>query len=302
MRCTQHRTDSGERVKSTDCCKQIGEIFSKLLSETDQHTRRMNLTSPSVEARPLEARRIDARQEAFGPNDVDERPDIDEVRSQRGRRVPVAEGIRIVPWNDPLVDKLGYDPRSLYVEKYWLAILGPSSVWLLRNVARSLDESPDGFWLASELTARQIGLGARTGPNSPFQRSLRRLENFGLSRPVDRREMAVRRFLPPLANRHLLRLDPELREEHGLWFRARTNTDPALSRMRLRARRMALGLVTLGADYSAVENDLIEWRLHPALASDAIAWAWRRSGRGLQDGSPAHARALRTLGTQNDSR
>jgi len=38
-----------------------------------------------------------------------------------------AEVIRIVGWPDPVIDRLGYDPRSLYVETFWLGILGPSS-------------------------------------------------------------------------------------------------------------------------------------------------------------------------------
>ena len=31
----------------------------------------------------------------------------------------------IKPWNDPVVDTLGHDPRSHYVETYWLGTLGP---------------------------------------------------------------------------------------------------------------------------------------------------------------------------------
>ena len=32
-----------------------------------------------------------------------------------------------VVWNDPPIDTVGFDPRSPYVERYWLAVLGPSS-------------------------------------------------------------------------------------------------------------------------------------------------------------------------------
>jgi hypothetical protein len=35
--------------------------------------------------------------------------------------------LTIVPWPDPTIDTLGHDPRSVYVETFWLPILGPTS-------------------------------------------------------------------------------------------------------------------------------------------------------------------------------
>ena len=29
------------------------------------------------------------------------------------------------PWLDPVIDELGHDPRSAYVETFWLPVLGP---------------------------------------------------------------------------------------------------------------------------------------------------------------------------------
>lgn len=34
------------------------------------------------------------------------------------------ETIRISPWVDPVIDTLGFDPRSFYCEKFWLPTLG----------------------------------------------------------------------------------------------------------------------------------------------------------------------------------
>ena len=31
------------------------------------------------------------------------------------------------PWIDPVLDEVGHDPRSPYVERFWLSSLGPSS-------------------------------------------------------------------------------------------------------------------------------------------------------------------------------
>ncbi|MSW79476.1 MAG: hypothetical protein F2828_17635, partial [Actinobacteria bacterium] len=33
--------------------------------------------------------------------------------------------LMVVPWHDPVVDALGYDVRSAYVELFWLNVLGP---------------------------------------------------------------------------------------------------------------------------------------------------------------------------------
>jgi hypothetical protein len=33
--------------------------------------------------------------------------------------------LQILPWADPVIDQVGYDPRSRYVERFWLGILGP---------------------------------------------------------------------------------------------------------------------------------------------------------------------------------
>ena len=58
-----------------------------------------------------------------------------------------ADQIHINAWPDPVIDQLGHDPRSQYVEWFWLSVLGPSTIWLLRRVGDALDHAPDGFTL-----------------------------------------------------------------------------------------------------------------------------------------------------------
>jgi hypothetical protein len=41
--------------------------------------------------------------------------------------VPSATILPVRPWPDPVIDALGHDPRSAYVERFWLGILGPST-------------------------------------------------------------------------------------------------------------------------------------------------------------------------------
>jgi hypothetical protein len=39
--------------------------------------------------------------------------------------MPTRPGVR--PWPDEVLDHLGFDPRSSYVEDFWLGVLGPPS-------------------------------------------------------------------------------------------------------------------------------------------------------------------------------
>jgi hypothetical protein len=45
-------------------------------------------------------------------------------------RSPATERLwlRIEPWLDPVIDEVGYDPRSEYVETFWLPVLGPTTI------------------------------------------------------------------------------------------------------------------------------------------------------------------------------
>lgn len=43
---------------------------------------------------------------------------------------PLPAALEVVAWTDPSFDLNGHDPRSQYVEQFWLGILGPSSTIL----------------------------------------------------------------------------------------------------------------------------------------------------------------------------
>src|SRR5437764_9791176 len=131
--------------------------------------------------------------------------------------VAVAGNVLIVPWPDVVIDALGHDPRSPYVETYWLAVLGPSTTWLLRRLASRLEVEPDGFSLDLAETARSLGLGMRGGRSSPFVRALGRCVVFELARPHSYHSLAVRRRLPPLSRRQVLHLPESLQHSHRRW-------------------------------------------------------------------------------------
>ncbi len=182
------------------------------------------------------------------------------------------DALTVSPWPDDLIDSLGFDARSPYVERFWLGVLGPSTTWLLRRVAAGFDQHPEGFELSLSQTAQALGLGDRGGRNSPFLRTVNRVIQFDLARVAGPAELAVRRKLPPLSRRQTNRLSPSLQADHQQW-QADQLLEPPAEAQRRRGRQLALSLLELGEDGEAAERQLLRWRYHPALARDAVAWA-----------------------------
>lgn len=125
--------------------------------------------------------------------------------------------LHVRPWPDEVLDKYGVDPRSSYVEDFWLGILGPSTVWLLRRFAAGFDYSPEGFDLDLAETAKSIGLSDKSNRHSPFLRAVNRTLQFGMAQLLGADELLVRRRLPQLSRRHVRRLSPALQERHAAW-------------------------------------------------------------------------------------
>ena len=188
--------------------------------------------------------------------------------------------LTITAWADPVIDELGHDPRSAYVEQFWLGILGPSTVWLLRRLAAGLEREPEGFVLDLPATARALGVGMRGGRHSPFIRSIERVCRFGAARWQSPTELAVRRRLAPLTRAQLERLPAALQAEHRHWTESRP-AHPNPAQQRERAEQLALTLLELGEDPAATERQLHRWRFHPAMAHAAVCWAVERRSAGV---------------------
>jgi hypothetical protein len=199
---------------------------------------------------------------------------------------PEIESIRIIGWPDPVIDRLGYDPRSLYVETFWLGILGPTCTWLMRRFAAGLDDDPDGFDLDRADTARALGLGDRSGRQSPFRRALARCVTFEMARPEGPTTLAVRRRIPPMPRRHLQRLPVSLQDRHSQWMTP-VRSSPALEEARRNARRLALALLASDNTRPEVELQLVRWQVHPAIAHEAAQWAWAYRAHEASAGRPA---------------
>lgn len=187
----------------------------------------------------------------------------------------VSESLTIRPWPDDVIDRVGFDPRSAYVEQFWLGVLGPSTTWLLRRLAAGFDDAPDGFVLPLGETARSIGLGDRGGRHSPFLRSVNRMVQFEMGFLLGPDELAVRRHLPPLNRRQIVRLSEVQQADHTRW-QERQLTEPSDEAQRRRGRQLALSLLELGEGAEEAERQLLRWRYHPALARDAADWAAER--------------------------
>jgi hypothetical protein len=136
--------------------------------------------------------------------------------------IPTPATIR--PWVDPIVDARGHDPRSAYVERYWLGVVGPTAAWIMRRFAERFDAEPEGFTLDLGHTATSMGLSFAKGRNSPFGRALHRCVMFGLAQPRSD-GFTVRRRFPAVAQRHLRRLPADLQAEHDDWARRTVHID-----------------------------------------------------------------------------
>jgi hypothetical protein len=117
---------------------------------------------------------------------------------------------------------------------------------LLRHLASRFDRSPDGVELRVADASAALGVGNRDGSSSRIVRTLARLEQFDLAvADPHAPTIAVRRTLPPLHQRHLRRLPPDLQQVHAHWAQVRLVDPPHVEATR-RARRLALRLVEQG--------------------------------------------------------
>jgi hypothetical protein len=126
--------------------------------------------------------------------------------------------LTVVPLWDPILATKGVDPRDAYVERFWLGVLGPSTVLLLRRFARGLEERPTGFRVGLADTSLALGLGKGTGRNAAISRTIDRAANFGLLRADQPGQIEVRTHMPLLPSRFVRQLPPLLRTTHAEWI------------------------------------------------------------------------------------
>ncbi len=173
--------------------------------------------------------------------------------------------VTVRPWVDPVVDDDGFDPRSRYVEIFWLGVLGPTATWLIRRLVAGLEQSPDGYDLDLGATAQAMGLSYATGRSSPFAKALQRCVMFGLAHPIDG-GLAVRRRIPPVSLRHLRRMPDSVQATHAEWLHTAIGIDDVT-----RAHRLATTMLDLGDDPSVIEHHLVALGVRDAVAAEVAA-------------------------------
>jgi hypothetical protein len=148
---------------------------------------------------------------------------------------------------------------------------------LLRRVAAGLALSPEGFEIDLQETALSLGLGTteRQSRHSPFMRTLKRSIDFDMAQLRGQSTLAVRRKLPPLSRRHLVRLPVALQESHEAHQREAINV-PVVEHLRRHARQLAASLAEMGEDQSATELQLMRWSFHPTIARECTQWAFEQ--------------------------
>jgi hypothetical protein len=120
--------------------------------------------------------------------------------------------LTIVPFPDPVVERLGHRPGSPYVEFVWLGVLGPSTTFAWQRLARQAAAMSSSSVDVVDL-ALSLGLGEDLGRNAMVSRTLARLVAFDTARRHED-TLAVRLALPDLPARRLSRLSTSARFAH----------------------------------------------------------------------------------------
>lgn len=85
-------------------------------------------------------------------------------------------------WSAQVAGDCRFDARDLYVEMFWLPILGPSSVLAVRRFADLLTNEPGGARIDLVEFGSSLGIGTGTGRHTQINRTLGRLIDFGIAR------------------------------------------------------------------------------------------------------------------------
>lgn len=120
---------------------------------------------------------------------------------------------------DPVVEAMGHDPRSAYAHDYWLPILGPSALAVIRKLIERLEADGERTTVDVAELAASVGLGSHAAPsrNSRIVATLNRLCQFGLaeahSGPGEITLYRVRTAWAPITRRQAERLPARLQAQ-----------------------------------------------------------------------------------------
>ena len=218
-------------------------------------------TSPPADAPPVET----PPAKPSGPHDLDQAAELVQENDLPDR-------FGVMPWLDPEQDKNGHDPRSAYVETFWLPVVGPSTTRLMRRLADEFDAEPQGFEIEAAVLSREIGLGARVDRRGAFARTIERCTKFHMLQQQGDL-LYVRKRIPPLSYRQVKRLGPRLQALHHSWTIDPADDGAQRRTEMVRATHLARTLLALGEATHEAERQLHQWHFHPSIAWHAVQWA-----------------------------
>lgn len=260
---------------------QSGEQRSEKHQDNQLHSEYIEKPTDNLNAEPADSEIDNKSGEIPAEPECETKSNIDKPEDQlsaftanpairRQNQREFGKSIRFTPWRDINVESLGYDPRSSYVENYWLPFLGPSTIFLLRRVIETLQTQPHGFAIDINTLSAMLGLGENTGKNSSIQKTLNRILIFELGRIMPSGALSIRLKMPPLPQRYIDRLVPPLKTRLSAEVDSESNSP--IGAIRSRARSLALSLANLGHDRLGIENQLLNWRFHPSVCYETLNW------------------------------
>ena len=107
-----------------------------------------------------------------------------------------------------------FGPDDCYPVAVWLPVLGPAAFEGWRLLAGRLAHHPEAVTVSLAGLAVDLGLGSPHGSQSVVQRTLRRLERFGLLRWAGEDCVVVSARLPFVSPAQLARLAPTVQARH----------------------------------------------------------------------------------------
>lgn len=133
----------------------------------------------------------------------------DQQRNRFGER------LRIEVLRDPVIEAVGHAPHSMYSRRYYLPLIGPSSLLCAQILTEGLTHQPDGYELDVAFLGAVLGLPGKAGRSPIVARTLDRLARFGLAHHHPGLTLyRVRLTWPPLTRRQLAHLPPPLAALH----------------------------------------------------------------------------------------
>ncbi len=144
----------------------------------------------------------------------------------------------------------GVDPRSVYVDYFWLPLLGPVALCTARLLTELVASGADPIHLSVDEIGSSIGIEDGTAPATVL-RALQRLESAGIITVAADGSLHLLPQLPRLSAGQVERLPDDLQLVHRDWAPEVSADQPAIAPL---ARTNSNRLLTLAA---TIENTLV---------------------------------------------